>query len=67
MGRAAALHLLQIGPQPYGHCYAAGTVVYGAGTSMATVSRPDSTRWVVDLLGQQGTAAPESTWRSYGT
>jgi hypothetical protein len=43
------LHVLQIGPQPYGHCYAAGTAVYGDGTSMATVSRPDSTRWVVDL------------------
>ena len=43
------LHLLQMGPQPYGHCYAAGTAVYGDGTTMGTISHPDSSTWVVDL------------------
>ena len=40
---------LQFGPQPYGHCYASGTAVYGDGTSVATVSHPDSTRWIFAL------------------
>lgn len=43
------LHALQMGPQPYGHCYSAGTAVYGDGTTTGTVSRPDSTRWIIDL------------------
>ena len=43
------LHVLQFGPQPYGHCYASGTAVYGDGTSVATASHPDSTRWIFAL------------------
>ena len=43
------VHLLQVGPQPVGHCLADGTAVQGNGTSEGTISRPDSTTWVVDL------------------
>jgi len=42
-------HLLQMGPQPYGHCHSAGTAVYGDGTTTGTVSHPDANSWVVDL------------------
>jgi hypothetical protein len=46
---SGVLHLLQMGPQPYGHCKAAGTAVYGDGTTAGTVSHPDPDRWIVDL------------------
>jgi len=42
-------HSLQMGPQPGGHCFADGTAIHGAGTTKATISRPDSTTWIVDL------------------
>ena len=28
-----ATHVLQMGPQPYGHCYSDGTAIYGTGTA----------------------------------
>ena len=42
-------HLLQMGPQPWGHCDSGRNLVTGAGTSSATISRPSATKWVVDL------------------
>jgi hypothetical protein len=42
-------HLLQIGPQPFGHCHAGASLVSGAGTSAGTVFRASATKWVVDL------------------
>ena len=41
-------HVLQMGPQPYGHCYGL-TRVQGTGTSQGTISRPAPTKWVMDL------------------
>jgi hypothetical protein len=41
-------HLLQMGPQPNGHCHDS-TVIHGTGTSSATVYRASKTKWVVDL------------------
>ena len=43
------MHVLQMGPQPYGHCQSSGTAIYGGGTTMGTVSHPDAEQWVVDL------------------
>jgi len=42
-------HMLQMGPQPWGHCYAGRNLVTGAGTSSATISRSSATKWAVDL------------------
>jgi hypothetical protein len=42
-------HSLQMGPQPGGHCFSDGTAVDGTGTSRGTITRRDSTTWVVDL------------------
>jgi DinB superfamily len=44
-----AVHVLQAGPQPVGHCYTDRTAVDGRGTSVGTISRPDSLTWVVEL------------------
>ena len=41
-------HILQMGPQPFGHCHGA-TRVHGKGTSRATIFRPSPMRWVMDL------------------
>jgi len=41
-------HLLQMGPQPNGHCHDS-TVIHGAGTSSATIHRASETKWAVDL------------------
>jgi tetratricopeptide (TPR) repeat protein len=41
-------HLLQIGPQPFGHCHGA-TRVHGSGTSSGTIYRASETKWVIDL------------------
>jgi len=43
------MHVLQVGPQPYGHCMAAGTAIYGSGTSRGTITRPLPNRWIVEL------------------
>jgi hypothetical protein len=43
------LHVLQAGPQPYGHCMAAGTAVHGRATSRGTITRTAANRWTVDL------------------
>jgi hypothetical protein len=43
------MHVLQMGPQPYGHCRSTGTAIYGDGTTKGTLSRPDSTHWILDL------------------
>jgi hypothetical protein len=43
------MHVLQMGPQPYGHCQSSGTAIYGDGTTMGTVAHPDADQWVVDL------------------
>ena len=42
-------HILQMGPQPYGHCHSAPTAVFGAGTSSGTIYRASATKWVMDL------------------
>lgn len=42
-------HILQMGPQAYGHCHAAPTQVSGAGTSSGTIYRASATKWVIDL------------------
>ena len=42
-------HILQMGPQPYGHCHSAPTAVFGTGTSAGTIYRASATKWVVDL------------------
>jgi hypothetical protein len=42
-------HILQMGPQPYGHCHSAPTAVFGTGTSSGTIYRASETKWVIDL------------------
>ena len=42
-------HILQMGPQPYGHCHEAPTAVFGTGTSSGAIFRASETKWVVDL------------------
>lgn len=43
-------YLLQMGPQPYGHCHNGGrTLVNGVGTSSGTIYRPTQSKWVTDL------------------
>ena len=42
-------HVLQMGPQPYGHCHAAPTAVFGTGTTSGTIYRASATKWVIDL------------------
>lgn len=42
-------HILQMGPQPYGHCHSAPTAVFGTGTSSGTIYRATATKWVIDL------------------
>lgn len=42
-------HILQMGPQPYGHCHSAPTAVFGTGTSSGTIHRASDTKWVIDL------------------
>jgi hypothetical protein len=42
-------HVLQMGPQPFNHCFSDPPAIHGEGTSKATILRADSTRWIVDL------------------
>jgi hypothetical protein len=42
-------HMLQVGPQPGGHCFSDATTIYGAGTSRGTIHRESEDRWIVDL------------------
>ena len=42
-------HVLQMGPQRYGHCFSDGSATYGDGTTRATIHRVTATEWVVDL------------------
>ncbi len=44
-------HVLQMGPQPLGHCHrgADSTRVHGAGTTSGTIHRASHSEWVVDL------------------
>jgi len=42
-------HLLQMGPQPWGHCHSGMNLVTGAGTSSGTIYRASTTKWVMDL------------------
>jgi len=42
-------HILQMGPQPYGHCHSAATAVFGSGTSSGTIYRASATKWVIDV------------------
>jgi hypothetical protein len=42
-------HILQMGPQPYGHCFSTPTAVFGDGTSSGTIYRASDTKWVIDL------------------
>lgn len=41
-------HLLQMGPQPHGHCHGA-TRVHGSGTSSGTIYRASERKWVMEL------------------
>jgi len=42
-------HILQMGPQAYGHCHSVPTAVFGTGTSSGTIYRASATKWVIDL------------------
>ena len=42
-------HILQMGPQPYGHCHSVPTAVFGTGTTSGTIYRASATKWVFDL------------------
>ena len=42
-------YALQMGPQPYGHCYSDGTAIHGTGTTPGTIQREADDRWIVDL------------------
>lgn len=42
-------HILQMGPQPFGHCHSIPTAVSGTGTSSGTIYRSSETKWVIDL------------------
>ena len=42
-------HILQMGPQRYGHCGSDGSATFGDGTTRATIHRAGETEWVVDL------------------
>lgn len=42
-------HILQMGPQAYGHCHSAPTAVFGTGTTAGTIYRASMTKWAVDL------------------
>lgn len=41
-------HILQMGPQPTGHCFVEGTAIHGEGTTMARISRTAEHRVVVE-------------------
>lgn len=41
--------VLQMGPQPSGHCFGTGTRVNGTGTSAGTITRVSGTKWIMDL------------------
>ena len=43
------IHILQMGPQPNGHCHSPTTLVNGTGTSSGTIYRASKTKWVMDL------------------
>lgn len=53
-------HILQLGPQPVGHCFAEGTTIYGDGTTQASITRESETRWLVE-------APPGSIGRLFDT
>jgi hypothetical protein len=53
-------HILQMGPQPTGHCFAEGTAIYGDGTTEAKISRPAENVYVVE-------APPGSVARLFDT
>lgn len=42
-------HVLQMGPQRYGHCFSDGSAMFGDGTTRATIHRAGAYEWVVDL------------------
>jgi len=42
-------HLLQMGPQAFGHCHIPATLVNGRGTSSGTILRASPRKWVMDL------------------
>lgn len=42
-------HILQMGPQPNGHCHSGINLVNGAGTSSGTIHRTSQTKWVMEL------------------
>ena len=49
------LHVLQMGPQSYGHCISTGSAIYGDGTTRGTITRETEIKWVIDLpLGSIG-------------
>ena len=40
-------YVMQMGPQPYGHCFK--TKINGNGTTQGTITRVSKSEWVVDL------------------
>jgi hypothetical protein len=42
-------HVLQVGPQSYGHCWSDGTAIHGTGTTVGTIRRVSDEKWTVDL------------------
>jgi len=42
-------HILQMGPQPSGHCAIEEDAVHGTGTSAGTITRVSRTKWVMNL------------------
>ncbi len=42
-------HILQMGPQRYGHCGSDGSATFGDGTTRATIHRMSAGEWAVDL------------------
>jgi hypothetical protein len=60
-----AYHVLQAGPQSYGHCVADGTAIHGTGTSTATIFRETEGRWVrSDASSRDGSRRPSAAARA---
>jgi hypothetical protein len=45
----SVLYVLQMGPQPFNHCFADPPTINGRGTSRGTILRADSMKWIVDV------------------
>lgn len=45
----SVLYVLQMGPQPFNHCFADPPTIHGRGTSRGTILRANTTKWIVDV------------------